>query len=240
MTSGECWVPVLCWEYRVLYCAVWWQLLLLPGRAQRCQSHDTPHTDTITPYSLIDTAATLWIPVSDSGQHSSAPGHLIRDADCRRTNSQWPNSGGQAQPRGPGPRQGGLQSHHGGDHRTQEETFRLWVNKSCIRLLTELYQNCPVCRPAPVYKRAQRLHPHPGQPADRENPQPQLGGGLQKLNNDTSPHVLRQWGEDTSNCVDKQSMIISSCFQRFTQYLASSNSNFQLANFLDKTGVQGG
>ena len=28
-------------------------------------------------------------------------------------------------------------------------------------------------------------------------------------------------------------------FQRFTQYLASSNSNFQLANFLDKTGVQG-
>ena len=30
-----------------------------------------------------------------------------------------------------------------------------------------------------------------------------------------------------------------SCFQRFTQYLASSNSNFQLANFLDKTGVQG-
>ena len=29
------------------------------------------------------------------------------------------------------------------------------------------------------------------------------------------------------------------CFQRFTQYLASSNSNFQLANFLDKTGVQG-
>ena len=20
MTSGECWVPVLCWEYRVLYC----------------------------------------------------------------------------------------------------------------------------------------------------------------------------------------------------------------------------
>ena len=28
-------------------------------------------------------------------------------------------------------------------------------------------------------------------------------------------------------------------FQRFTQYLASSNSNFQLSNFLDKTGVQG-
>jgi len=28
--------------------------------------------------------------------------------------------------------------------------------------------------------------------------------------------------------------------ERFTQYLASSNSNFQLANFLDKTGVQGG
>jgi len=27
--------------------------------------------------------------------------------------------------------------------------------------------------------------------------------------------------------------------ERFTQYLASSNSNFQLANFLDKTGVQG-
>ena len=53
-----------------------------------------------------------------------------------------------------------------------------------------------------MYKRAQRLHPHPGQPADRENPQPQLGGGLQKLNNDTSPHVLRQWGEDTSNCVN--------------------------------------
>ena len=21
VTSGECWVPVLCWEYRVLYCA---------------------------------------------------------------------------------------------------------------------------------------------------------------------------------------------------------------------------
>ena len=28
-------------------------------------------------------------------------------------------------------------------------------------------------------------------------------------------------------------------FQRFTQYLASSNSNFQLNGFLDKTGVQG-
>merc|ERR1719461_2176343 len=27
--------------------------------------------------------------------------------------------------------------------------------------------------------------------------------------------------------------------ERFTQYLASSNSNFQLSNFLDKTGVQG-
>jgi phosphatidylinositol-binding clathrin assembly protein len=27
--------------------------------------------------------------------------------------------------------------------------------------------------------------------------------------------------------------------QRFTQYLASSNSTFQLSNFLDKTGVQG-
>ena len=41
--------------------------------------------------------------------------------------------------------------------------------------------------------------------------------------------------------VDKQTMtIVAFCFQRFTQYLASSNSNFQLANFLDKTGVQGG
>lgn len=28
-------------------------------------------------------------------------------------------------------------------------------------------------------------------------------------------------------------------FQRFTQYLASSNSTFQLSNFLDKSGVQG-
>lgn len=28
-------------------------------------------------------------------------------------------------------------------------------------------------------------------------------------------------------------------FQRFTQYLASSNSSFQLSNFLDKSGVQG-
>lgn len=28
-------------------------------------------------------------------------------------------------------------------------------------------------------------------------------------------------------------------FQRFTQYLASSNSNFQLNSFLDKGGVQG-
>jgi hypothetical protein len=27
--------------------------------------------------------------------------------------------------------------------------------------------------------------------------------------------------------------------QRFTQYLASSNSTFQLSNFLDKSGVQG-
>ena len=90
-----------------------------------------------------------------------------------------------------------------------------------------------------MYKRAQCLYPHPGQPADREDPQPQLGGGLQKLNNDTSPHVLWQWGEDTYN-VDKETMTIAFCFQRFTQYLASSNSNFQLANFLDKTGVQGG
>lgn len=30
-----------------------------------------------------------------------------------------------------------------------------------------------------------------------------------------------------------------SSFQRFTQYLASSNSTFQLSNFLDKSGVQG-
>ena len=28
-------------------------------------------------------------------------------------------------------------------------------------------------------------------------------------------------------------------FQRFTQFLASSNTNFQLSNFLDKSGVQG-
>lgn len=28
-------------------------------------------------------------------------------------------------------------------------------------------------------------------------------------------------------------------FQRFTQYLASSNSSFQLSHFLDKSGVQG-
>ena len=28
-------------------------------------------------------------------------------------------------------------------------------------------------------------------------------------------------------------------FQRFTQYLASSNTNFQLSNFMDKGGVQG-
>ncbi|XP_003695663.1 phosphatidylinositol-binding clathrin assembly protein LAP-like, partial [Apis florea] len=27
--------------------------------------------------------------------------------------------------------------------------------------------------------------------------------------------------------------------ERFTQYLASSNSTFQLSNFLDKSGVQG-
>ena len=61
-----------------------------------------------------------------------------------------------------------------------------------------------VCRPAPVYKRAQCLYPHPGQPADREDPQPQLGGGLQKLNNDTSPHVLWQWGENTSMLTNKR------------------------------------
>lgn len=30
-----------------------------------------------------------------------------------------------------------------------------------------------------------------------------------------------------------------SSLQRFTQYLASSNSTFQLSNFLDKSGVQG-
>ena len=28
-------------------------------------------------------------------------------------------------------------------------------------------------------------------------------------------------------------------FQRFVQYLASSNTSFQLSNFLDKGGVQG-
>ena len=34
-------------------------------------------------------------------------------------------------------------------------------------------------------------------------------------------------------------ILIFFLFQRFTQYLASSNSSFQLSNFLDKGGVQG-
>ena len=34
-------------------------------------------------------------------------------------------------------------------------------------------------------------------------------------------------------------VFLNFAFQRFTQYLASSNSNFQLNGFLDKTGVQG-
>ena len=32
---------------------------------------------------------------------------------------------------------------------------------------------------------------------------------------------------------------VFSFFQRFTQYLASNNCTFNLANFIDKTGVQG-
>ena len=35
------------------------------------------------------------------------------------------------------------------------------------------------------------------------------------------------------------SPLLTVFFQRFTQYLASSNSNFQLSNYLDKSGVQG-
>lgn len=34
-------------------------------------------------------------------------------------------------------------------------------------------------------------------------------------------------------------LIDSLSFQRFIQYLASSNSTFNLSNFLDKGGVQG-
>ena len=41
-----------------------------------------------------------------------------------------------------------------------------------------------------MYKRAQCLYPHPGQPPDREDTQPQLGGGVQEPHHTASPHVL--------------------------------------------------
>jgi hypothetical protein len=50
------------------------------------------------------------------------------------------------------------------------------------------------------------------------------------------------WSDMMMKSERKDSVIVLFLFfslQRFTQYLASSNSTFQLSNFLDKSGVQG-
>ena len=92
-------------------------------------------------------------------------------------------------------------------------------------------------RSAAMYKWTQCVHPNPRKSADREDTQSQLGSGLQESYYDTSPHVLWKWGTKFVIFFIHDAKFLP--FQRFTQYLASSNSNFQLANFLDKTGVQG-
>ena len=53
-------------------------------------------------------------------------------------------------------------------------------------------------------------------------------------------HHLMCYGNEVAISVSKTcNFTFFPVLQRFTQYLASSNSNFQLNGFLDKTGVQG-
>ena len=49
-----------------------------------------------------------------------------------------------------------------------------------------------VFRPVALYKRAERVYPLPGQPADRADPEPQLGGRLQGPHHHTPHDVLRK------------------------------------------------
>ena len=96
-----------------------------------------------------------------------------------------------------------------------------------------------VSRPPALHQRAERFDPDVGQLADRENAEPELGGGLQGAHHHPPPHVLWQRGINRSSSDACLQVFFNFAFQRFTQYLASSNSNFQLNGFLDKTGVQG-
>ena len=56
-----------------------------------------------------------------------------------------------------------------------------------------------VNRPAALHQRAERVDPDVGQLADRENAEPELGGGLQGAHHHPPPHVLWQRGIDQSS-----------------------------------------
>ena len=56
-----------------------------------------------------------------------------------------------------------------------------------------------VNRPAALHQRAERVDPDVGQLADRENAEPELGGGLQGAHHHPPPHVLWQRGINQIN-----------------------------------------
>ena len=69
-----------------------------------------------------------------------------------------------------------------------------WLAHSCAQIFHfpfKVQDNC-FCRPAALHQRAECVDPDAGQLADRENPEPQLGGRLQGSHHHPPPHVLWQ------------------------------------------------
>jgi len=96
----------------------------------------------------------------------------------------------------------------------------------------------------PLHQRAKRLHTAARQPLDRTLTEHKLDSSFQSSDHCASHDVLWQRGNYFSVLISPVTCPYTFLkwlfyLQRFTQYLASSNSTFQLSNFLDKSGVQG-
>lgn len=105
-----------------------------------------------------------------------------------------------------------------------------------------------------LYKWTKCINTTLGQSVGRTNTECKLGGRIQIITHRTSSISVWKWGRLImpqpahhlmilifARFANKTNFSFSFCDgeQRFMQYLASSNSTFNLSNFLDKGGVQG-